>query len=339
MASRTKRLIDLPSRDKLLHRAATVALIDALVQIDNNIRHYRNKALGNVDVTEKDSGHITTELDQRIEADTEARLRTLLYPHGSPDDLNFLGEESLKEDVDLSGCNQVVVLVDMIDGTDLLARELGNWCCAMTFFAPSKGAIISSYVGMSFGDYFRIYAAFGDGKGQPSAWSYFLPIERPWGAHRRPIFNEYVRTPLKSTPAEHDLSNVQLGSVGFYEQKLARLSQVLAGTGLLKNDQLMAAKKFRIYTLAGNPMLAKVADGTITAVFETIGQHPHDVVPGAFICKVAGCKVTDLNGNLLDLDRPLLHPASKDSKMTYLISRSDSLHSVLLPILKQSPMI
>jgi fructose-1,6-bisphosphatase/inositol monophosphatase family enzyme len=57
----------------------------------------------------------------------------------------------------------------------------------------------------------------------------------------------------------------------------------------------------RIYNLGGNPMMLKVAERTIDAVFEVVGQHPHDVVPGAYIARQAGAIVKDLQGNDLAL--------------------------------------
>src|SRR5438067_3843893 len=60
-----------------------------------------------------------------------------------------LGEESLRdESLDLSCEDRLVVLIDMIDGTDLLERRISDWCSAMVFYYPPQEQIVAAFVGL-----------------------------------------------------------------------------------------------------------------------------------------------------------------------------------------------
>lgn len=56
------------------------------------------------------------------------------------------GEESIDETIDLTGNVNIHMLVDMIDGTDLLERGFSNWCSAAVVFDPRGVTILASYV-------------------------------------------------------------------------------------------------------------------------------------------------------------------------------------------------
>ena len=58
-----------------------------------------------------------------------------------------VGEESL-DSADLRQEKRICVLVDMIDGTDLLQRGFSNWCSAVVIFDPSgtPPKILASFV-------------------------------------------------------------------------------------------------------------------------------------------------------------------------------------------------
>lgn len=73
--------------------------------------------------------------------------------------------------------------------------------------------------------------------------------------------------------------------------------------------------------------MAKVADGRIHAVFELLGQKPHDVVPGAFIAREAGAIVRDLNGRDIDLGAALMEPNKGD--LRYIIAANETLYQEL----------
>ena len=64
-------------------------------------------------------------------------------------DLVIIGEENLRSpDLDLTNKEGLVVLMDMIDGTDLLERDLSNWCSALIFYSPLEKKILASFVGI-----------------------------------------------------------------------------------------------------------------------------------------------------------------------------------------------
>ncbi len=75
-------------------------------------------------------------------------------------------------------------------------------------------------------------------------------------------------------------------------------------------------------------MKARVADGTVHAVFELRGQKPHDVIPGAFIAKQAGAIFCDLDGNDIDMGNAVLDPNSSD--LRYVLAGSKSLAEQIL---------
>jgi fructose-1,6-bisphosphatase/inositol monophosphatase family enzyme len=88
----------------------------------------------------------------------------------------------------------------------------------------------------------------------------------------------------------------------------------------------------RIYNLGGNPMLLKVADGSMDAVFELHGQPAHDVVAGAFIAEKAGAAVLALDGSpLVDHDsywQALQFPGRKE--LMYVAAGTEELAMAIL---------
>jgi hypothetical protein len=87
---------------------------------------------------------------------------------------------------------------------------------------------------------------------------------------------------------------------------------------------------FRIYNLGGNPMLAKIADGTVDAVFRAKHSEAHDFVPGAFIAAKAGAVIMDLNSKPLSLEDFLFDPSKRDG---YVVAASEKLAKELVAIL------
>src|SRR5438132_8648065 len=61
-------------------------------------------------------------------------------------DIQRRGEESSQEEVSERG---LAALMDMLDGSDLLERELGNWCSSLVLFRVSnQPRILSAVVGL-----------------------------------------------------------------------------------------------------------------------------------------------------------------------------------------------
>jgi fructose-1,6-bisphosphatase/inositol monophosphatase family enzyme len=65
------------------------------------------------------------------------------------------------------------------------------------------------------------------------------------------------------------------------------------------------------------------------------GQHPHDMVAGAYIASAAGAILSDLDGNPIDLEESLFRPA-KD-KLWYVVAATESLAKELRGYLKAVP--
>lgn len=331
-------LIRHPRRNAFLRVAGYRTITDALLQVDTNMRYLEDEALENVEAVHKERGHVTRQLDLEIERATKMRLRQFLEKSKfNENDILFFGEESLKEaSLDLSGIDQVVALVDMIDGTDLLARGLGNWCSAMVFFAPARNEILRSFVGMSYGDYLKVYTACLDDQDQLQAHVVHVPVKRNQ-RNDKVLDERRTRERLLGTrgPSSggHPLNGA---SVCFYGQKKKRLLSVVERSTYPREVPDFENDRHRIYTPAGNPMMAKVAEGRMSAIFELEGQLPHDVVPGAFICRTAGCVVTDLRGERLGLVESLMRPADPGRKLKYLIGSNQEVHGALLSLLGAS---
>jgi fructose-1,6-bisphosphatase/inositol monophosphatase family enzyme len=100
-----------------------------------------------------------------------------------------------------------------------------------------------------------------------------------------------------------------------------------------RKDQRKTKKlRFRVYNLAGMPMIIKIIDklaevgAGMDAVVDFIGQKAHDIVPGAFLAQKAGARVTDLEEKPLSirqLEELLLKPNTET--LRYMIASSKEL--------------
>ncbi|HOV74738.1 MAG TPA: hypothetical protein P5318_16350 [Candidatus Hydrogenedentes bacterium] len=253
---------------------------------------------------------------------TEAELRKKLRKYRP----RVIGEESLlKEDLDLSREDRLVVLLDMLDGTDLLERGLSNWCSAMVFYYPPECRILASFVGI------------------PNDAVYFAIEDRSAPVRK---FLWHVR---RGQPRVIDVTGpssvtaLQEASLSFYGQQPANFMSVagnrrfaakLAEFETVKDDSF---KRMRIYNLAGNPMMMKLIDGSkrIDAVFDLLGQLPHDMAPGAYIARRAGAILCGLDGRPIleeDLARMLIKPAHGASKRPYLLAATEGLKNEFLAL-------
>ncbi len=265
-------------------------------------------------------------LDSNAEDTFERELRT--YHNGQFANVAFYGEERLRDpSLDLSGSKGITVLVDAVDGTDLVERGLFNWCTASVFFAPSRPAgqrILASFVGLPSGE---VYYASADS-----------PIAYVKRRSQEPV---EVKHPSANV-------NVEDASICFYGQKIANLLSVVRSslpTNLLVLQERRARTReqqeesknelpTRLYTLAGIPMMMRLIDHQadeahcIDVVLDLKGQRPHDVVAGAFIAKRAGASLRTLNGQDIsdgDLEASLLKPASDGGKLRYVLAANDTL--------------
>lgn len=227
-----------------------------------------------------------------------------------------LGEESLiDETLDLSREERIVVIMDIIDGTDLLERGLFNWCSAMAFYYPPEKKILASFVARA--DDNLIYFARDD---RDKAFKYPL--------HGKDELIELV--------GPSDVRSLQEASIAFYGQKVPNFISIAENKKFLSclnnlHKQKARSLKTRIYNLAGNPIMMRVIDGysRIDAVFDLEGQAPHDVVPGAYIAQKANAIFTDIQGNHIDLGEALLRPADPNSRISYILASTEELSKEL----------
>lgn len=225
-----------------------------------------------------------------------------------------IGEERLRDtSFNLAKEDKLVVLVDMIDGTDLLERGLSNWCSAMVFYYPPERRILASIVAI------------------PNDYAYFAreDIDSAFKCliHKRAEVMEVVG------PSE--VRNLDSASLAFYGQKVANFLSVADHPTFISHlkdlDGSHGGKlKTRVYNLAGNPMMMRLIDGhsRIDAVFDLEGQAPHDVVPGAYIAQKAGAIFCDLKGKPIDLEdlaQALIRPADPNSRISYILSSTEEL--------------
>jgi fructose-1,6-bisphosphatase/inositol monophosphatase family enzyme len=263
--------------------------------------------------------------------DAERLFKRYLRRHerGHFKEIEFYGEETLgeKKTINLSNADGTYVLVDALDGSDLYERNIGNWCSAATFFTPTNDP----------GE--RIRAAI---IGLPDGATYFATDKaKRVSVHRSPKAHE------ESVRGLSQLTNIEKASICFYGQKIANL--VITGKfpmwrRMFEREQprrwpsdrrrLKKSKglHFRIYNLAGMPMIVKMIDKVaevgagIDAVVDFTGQKAHDIVPGAFLAKKAGAHVMDLKGkpiSIVQLEELLLKPNSKT--LRYIIASSKRL--------------
>ena len=245
--------------------------------------------------------------------------------------IQFYGEESLKEtSLDLSKLTRTCALMDAVDGTDLVERGLGNWCSDVIFFLPSEQPgrrIIASVVALPNGN---IYYANRDQDGA------FV------------IRNGNRKKPLRLT-AISKCRALKDASICFYGQKIKNLGVTLQ-TGLLKHFASLEERtggkdvSARIYNLAGVPMMMRLIDPVsnagrgIDAVFDAVGQQPHDVVPGAYIALKAGAVLKSLVDGPLELpelEAALMRPASQ--RLRYVLAGTEPLCDELIHAVGMRP--
>lgn len=228
----------------------------------------------------------------------------------------IFGEEASGTPESFQRINKVVALVDAIDGTDLVARGFSNWCSALAFFHPKEKRILATVVGHSSGE---VYYASSE------------------GAYKRTLNGTIKR--LRRNPEES--LKLENASVCFYGQKPHNILTVMKDeTSQAFQEKLVSFRRrmkegkeglsFRLYNFGGNPMMIKIPERTVDAVFELSGQKAHDVIPGAYIAAQAGAVFMDLKGNEVNPAHALLTP---NKKLTYVLAGTKSLAEELRELL------
>jgi fructose-1,6-bisphosphatase/inositol monophosphatase family enzyme len=256
------------------------------------------------------------------------------YEHGLFKAIQVYGEESIDAETDFTNDSQVIALVDMVDGTDLVERNLSNWCSAAVFFCPAikeEGRrILAACVGFPSG---RIYYSHADTD---------RVMYKPKGG---------LPVPVGGPSGIMDLSEA---SICFYGQKASSLQKtvntellahLLRPSGAINNTSNQTKKKNRIYTLAGIPMVVKLIDhkvkcaANIDVVFDCNGQRPHDFIAGAYLAKKVKAAVRNIDSGKEitygDLEEALLRPDNPESDFRYVIASTDELCNEILPLVKR----
>ena len=318
---------------------------DVLVSVerDTDVKGGDERALLEVETPKEDN--ITRVADQTAEKAASFLLKAYLRNTTHKQSLDVWGEESIcdktNENLSFRSSIKTVALLDMIDGTDLVNRRLGNWCSAMVFVYPPQKEILVSVIGLPTREF---YVA--ENGMQP----YKVHLRTDAAKISPKLLSD--RTELKLNP--HKTTQLIQAAICFYGQKAANLLTVfgsllpVAADASSKSNESDRANrsrlgeyfhnvgaskpKMRIYNLAGNPMMARVADGTIDAVIELRGQKPHDVIPGAFIAKQAGAVFCDLDGNDIDMGEAVLDPNA--SNLRYILARNKSLAEQIVQAVK-----
>jgi len=284
-----------------------------------------------------------------VDWDAEQNFRREFRRHKNAmfGDVSVYGEESISSDTNLTEEDGLVALVDMVDGTDLLERNLSNWCSAAVFFYPKDRD-----AGM------RIAAAC---VGLPSGKIYFTH-EKMKKEVRFEKFDRHgnERTISGTVAGPSSVTRLENASICFYGQKPSSLLK-MAQTDLFaylakkenerkikrkeaeKSDSVLIEKnkENRIYTLSGIPMMMKLIDhqvpiaANIDAVIQLDGQHPHDAVPGLYIARQGGAFILNLKTEKEMTDEELEHglprPGHDDEKMAYVVACTPELCYEILP--------
>jgi hypothetical protein len=257
---------------------------------------------------------------------------TLWHPEFKTLDLSRQHLEGYGEKVDgtkvrlVDGAEErLVVIVDMIDGSDLVERNFGNWCSAMIFFKRSANrpeiwfSMVHNADGTIYGadavGTFLIRPTSKKGEAFPSLN----------GPDIRKLYQSTPRDP-KNPKKEPPIEETRQIAICFYGQKPSHFSTIPPGFQIW-TKRSAASDRLRIYNLAGNPMMVRLANGeNIHAVFEHKGQFAHDASPGAYIGLQAGAHLVDLAGKkieVLDLARTLLTPSV--SSVRYVLACTEEL--------------
>lgn len=269
-----------------------------------------------------------TSIDHRAEADF---IDALTRRFGK-ENIFVVGEESLFEGLDLSNRSEVCVLIDMIDGTDLLERGISNWCSAVVVFQPQLRIIEGAYVGFPDSNYL------------------YFATRTEEGAYRVPLTEgDAIPEPLVNPKP---IDRLQDASICLYSQKsgallrllslsskrrlIAWLENLRAQERMYREQRSADEVGFRFYNLAGNPMLARVLEGYVDVVLEPSGQQPHDMVAGAFIATKGGAVLGTETGAPLSMDviaEALLRPT--DTEVKYILAANPGLLREMADLLQE----
>lgn len=308
----------------IVHEAVQVVRI-VHQQIRNAIQYDREHALSKIRVPIgnefKDALRIDEMAEDRCREEFLDRYGEKVY---------VIGEESLPTELSKVHKNRICILVDMVDGTDLLEMGIPMWCSAIVIFDPTQPKILGSVVGLASGE---IYSA---------------AVDEEHAYVSRELSPDMTRQPARiQLNGPSDTKKLADATVAFYGQKAGSLLSVMACTPFIKELGRLKGNPdatFRIHTLAGNPVMVKLVDRErdygkrvvgrgIDAVFDIRGQQLHDLVPGMFIATKAGAYACSMGGEKIAaqiLAKRLMKPKET---MPYILSSTPELAEELRAVL------
>jgi len=244
--------------------------------------------------------------------------------------VHVIGEETQGEEIPEA---RVHALVDVVDGTDLLAMGIPLWCSAIVLFDEQKPRpILGAVVGLATGE---IYMA----SHVEDRVTVTLPPTVPDGA---------TLTRLVSGPSSTlTLKNARIAHYGQKPKNFLSLHRLTRFLGTV--ESMHRRDPFRIYNFAGNPIMMKLADRPkdeetgkdltdgIDAVFDVSGQLLHDVVPGAFIALKAGAYLCDLDKRPIGYEALGALLATPKLRLKYVLAATRNLAEELCDALRDEP--
>jgi fructose-1,6-bisphosphatase/inositol monophosphatase family enzyme len=239
--------------------------------------------------------------------------------------IRLRGEESSEESV---GGGGLAALLDMLDGSDLLERDFGNWCSSLVIFRTSRvPKIVAAAVGL------------------PSKKVYYTRASK-----KETVF---VREPRESGAAIPTIKQVRLrpkevrledAAIAFVGQKpgsllsfvdlnayIAKLREISKEMAVRRDKQDIP--RMRLYNLGGVPMMIALIEGRVNAVIEVKGQFCHDVVPGFVLALRAGAVLKGLDGKNITEDRIASILSDPKQKFGYVLASSSRLAEELVTLL------
>jgi len=306
-------------------------IIDGILKIHRSIRRYirQSPKLAFKPMWLGTNGKL--KLLAPVDLLAERMFMDALMTRFGKDNIFVIGEESLSKGVDLSSETRMSVLIDMIDGTDLLQRGFSNWCSAITFFQPNEKKIKGAFVALP-SDY--IYYATDDRSG---AYKKRLSQKKEEQEVKLagPLRTRKLRDASVCMYSQKSESLLKLLSLNNQKRFIKWLSEITETERNNRDSGKTDNIGFRFYNLAGNPMMVKLAERVVDIVVELKGQAPHDVVPGAFIAIKAGAvlgKVTGEDFSIAEISDALLRPS--DSRLRYILAANEPLFNEFRALLR-----
>ena len=257
----------------------------------------------------------------QVDKEAENACARFLVGHLGDEQIRVLGEETLWKfkELDLNTHHlvgygdrvklvagpesRITAITDMIDGSDLVERDFGNWCSAMIFFRPrpSPGILFS-----------LIHHEDGTIYGADEMGSFLIPAGSAKGSPLVSLRGPEPRNLNQSAAYKKPREETAQIAICYYGQKASHFL-TLPSELLTWAKRSPSRSRVRFYNFCGNPMMARLANGeNVHAVFEHVGQFPHDAAPGAFIGLQAGAHLMSLSGkniNADDLAQSLMTPS------------------------------